>query len=59
MKDGKAVKGWSFGNGGEMAMQLGWIKPPPAPGEKGAAPAAPAKPATPAAPAKPATPPKK
>jgi steroid delta-isomerase-like uncharacterized protein len=48
MKDGKAVKGWSFGNGGEMAMQLGWIKPPTAAGEKGAAPAAPAKPATPA-----------
>jgi steroid delta-isomerase-like uncharacterized protein len=28
MKDGKAVSGWSYGNGMEMAMQLGLIKPP-------------------------------
>jgi steroid delta-isomerase-like uncharacterized protein len=52
MKDGKAVKGWSFGNGGEMAMQLGWIKPPTGGdkgGDKGAAPAKPATPATPPA----------
>jgi steroid delta-isomerase-like uncharacterized protein len=40
IKDGKAVKGWSYANGAELAMQLGLIKPPPAgaanakPGEK-------------------------
>ena len=28
MKDGKAVSGWSYGNGMEMAMQLGLMKPP-------------------------------
>lgn len=28
MKDGKAVSGKSYGNGMEMAMQLGLIKPP-------------------------------
>ncbi len=28
MKDGKAASGWSYGNGMEMAMQLGLIKPP-------------------------------
>ena len=55
-KDGKMTKGTTYGNGGEMMMQLGLM---PAPGAaKPATPAAtPAKPATPAAaPAKPATP---
>jgi len=28
MKDGKAVSGMSYGNGMEMAMQLGLMKPP-------------------------------
>jgi ketosteroid isomerase-like protein len=28
MKDGKAAHGWSYGNGMEMAMQLGMMKPP-------------------------------
>ena len=28
LKDGKAVSGWSYGNGMEMAMQLGLMKPP-------------------------------
>jgi len=54
MKDGKVVKGWSFANGGEMAMQLGWIKMPD-PNAKPADPKAatpPAKPAAPAAPKK-------
>lgn len=57
IKDGKVVKGWSFANGGEMGMQLGWIKMPD-PNAKAADPKAttPAKPATPATPAKPATP---
>jgi steroid delta-isomerase-like uncharacterized protein len=48
-KDGKMVKGTTYGNGGEMLMQLGLL---PMPGAKPTA--APAKPA--AAPAKPATP---
>jgi steroid delta-isomerase-like uncharacterized protein len=55
-KDGKVVKGTSYGNGIEVMMQLGIL---PVPGAaKPATPAAtPAKPATPAAaPAKPATP---
>jgi steroid delta-isomerase-like uncharacterized protein len=51
LKDGKAVKGTTYANGGEMMMQLGLL---PAPGAKPAA--TPAKPATAAAPAKPATP---
>lgn len=50
-KEGKLVKGTSYGNGLEMAMQLGLV-PPPGKDPK----AAPAKPATPATPAKPATP---
>jgi len=55
-KDGKIVKGTTYGNGGEMMMQLGLLPMPGA--AKPATPAAaPAKPATPAAaPAKPATP---
>jgi hypothetical protein len=28
LKDGKAVNGTSYGNGMEMAMQLGMMKPP-------------------------------
>ena len=51
-KDGKIVKGTTYGNGGEMMMQLGLM---PMPGAKPAA--APAKPA--AAPAKPAAAPAK
>ena len=55
-KDGKIVKGWSYGNGVELVAQFGLMKPPPgAPGAKadakpdakagGAAPKADAKPA--------------
>ncbi len=62
-KDGKIVKGTTYGNGGELMMQLGLL-PAPGAGKPGATPAkpatpaaTPAKPATPAAaPAKPATP---
>ncbi len=49
VKDGKMVKGTTYGNGGEMMMQLGLL---PMPGAKPAG--APAKPAAAAAPAKPA-----
>jgi steroid delta-isomerase-like uncharacterized protein len=64
LKDGKAVKGTTYANGGEMMMQLGLLPAPGAakdakttPAAKPATPATPAKPATPAAaPAKPATP---
>jgi len=57
-KDGKVVRGTSYGNGAEMMMQLGLI---PQPGAAKAAPATPAaKPAKPAAtPAKPAAAPAK
>jgi len=48
-KDGKAVHGWSYGNSGEMMMQLGLM---PKMGDKPADTKAPAKPAD-----KPATPP--
>jgi steroid delta-isomerase-like uncharacterized protein len=57
LKDGKVTKGWSFMNGGELGMQLGWIKMPgdakaadPKATTTGTKPATPAKPA-PAAPA--------
>lgn len=63
-KDGKVVKGWSYGNSVEMMMQLGLVPQPGA--AKDAKPAAPAtkadaKPAAPAAKtdAKPAAPAKK
>ena len=60
MKDGKAVKGWTYANGGEMMTQLGLMPQPGAkpadakPADPKAAPAKPAdaKPATPAAPKK-------
>jgi steroid delta-isomerase-like uncharacterized protein len=52
-KDGKIVKGTSYGNSAELMMQLGLM---PQPGAAKAAPATPAKPATAATPAKPATP---
>jgi steroid delta-isomerase-like uncharacterized protein len=56
-KDGKVVKGWSYGNSAEMMTQLGLM---PQPGDKKADPkaATPAKPADPKAgtPATPATP---
>jgi steroid delta-isomerase-like uncharacterized protein len=60
MKDGKAIKGWTYANGAEMMMQLGLMPTPGAkPDAKAADPkAAPAKtdakPATPATPAAPA-----
>lgn len=52
MKDGKVQKGWSYGNGAELMMQLGLMpmpggKPGAKPGEKAGA-----KPETKAAPAK-------
>jgi len=58
-KDGKMVKGWSYGNGAEMAMQLGLMPKPGEgkPGDKGAAAKPGDKPATAAKPGdKPATP---
>jgi steroid delta-isomerase-like uncharacterized protein/uncharacterized protein (TIGR02246 family) len=55
-KDGKLSRGWSYGNGMEVAMQLGLMKPP---GAKPAAPAAPAKPGGTPAPTTPAKPPAK
>jgi steroid delta-isomerase-like uncharacterized protein len=60
-KDGKVIKGWSYGNSAEMMSQLGLMpQPGAAKGDKPAAKAAPAgksdaKPAAPAAP-KPAAP---
>ncbi|MFO0663576.1 MAG: ester cyclase [Polyangiaceae bacterium] len=50
VKDGKVVKGWSFGNSMQVAAQLGLLPKPGAPAAKPAGkPAAPAgKPATPA-----------
>jgi steroid delta-isomerase-like uncharacterized protein len=47
-KDGKVVKGWSYGNSAEWMMQLGLMKEPGAKKDD----KAPAKPAAPAAPAK-------
>jgi ketosteroid isomerase-like protein len=54
LKDGKAIHGWSYANGMEMAMQLGLMKPPhdkkidakPAAGAAPAAGTTTAKPAT-------------
>ncbi len=40
MKDGKIVKGWSYGNGVELLMQFGLMKPPTAPGAAKATPKA-------------------
>jgi steroid delta-isomerase-like uncharacterized protein len=67
MKDGKVVKGWTFGNNAELLTQIGVMKPPAAAGAKtetktetkgGATTTTTtgAKPATPATTAKPATP---
>jgi steroid delta-isomerase-like uncharacterized protein len=54
IKDGKAIKGWTYGNSVEMMTQLGAMKPPGS--APAATPKADAKPAAPKGDAKPAAP---